>query len=61
VTTYFIIDPADGEIVNAVETTSRERAQRVADDMIPHPMVVKTERELRPGVLSRYRYWSERP
>lgn len=56
--TFYVVD-ATGLVVNAVETDSRERAQRVADSMIGGPYTVDPAPPER--ALTSYRYWSERP
>ena len=58
--TYYIIDTRTNEIINAVETTSTERAQGVAAGMTdPHTLRVSKNPPLE--MLRRYRYWNERP
>lgn len=57
-TTYYIRSRITGEIVNAVETASFDGALKACagciDDVYPDP-------DPPMAVLSRYRYWSERP
>lgn len=64
VTTYYIRHKLSGEIINACETQSKERAEEVCETISqgmggldgfypdPNPPL---------EVLKRYRYWDERP
>lgn len=57
-TTYFIREHSSGRIVNAVETSSLDRAtavcERMVGDLYPDPNPPR-------AVLEAYRYWNERP
>jgi hypothetical protein len=59
-TTYYIIDTTLNAIVNAVETTSTERAQGVVAGMIDaHNLRVSANPPL--AMLEAYQFWNERP
>ena len=58
--TYYVVSLVDGEIDNAIECSSFEATSALQKLGYEHH-VLKTEDQLSPGVLSRYRYWNERP
>ena len=60
VTTYFVVSLVDGEIDTAIECDPFT-AQTALRKLGYENHVLKTEEQLAPGVLNRYRYWNERP
>lgn len=60
VTTFYIVDKATGEIVNAVETTDQQSAERVLDGFIA-PETLLVTRKPSSAALRNYRWEHERP
>ena len=59
--TWYIIDRRTNEIINAVETSTYDRAMAVVARMEGGPQNYRVDRNPPREMLEAYRYWNERP
>ena len=57
---FYVIDTKTNEIINCISSNSRERAEAVVAAMI-NPEELRLDPNPPMSMLSKYRYWNERP